>query len=93
MIGGQHCADDFEVIWREFPRRPEHGPAEGDEGGTVLCASHMTRNGAAFESTMLVTSGTHRMMLRIDGGEWRAPANAPTVDDDFGGRVGLLVVP
>ena len=53
----------------------------------------MTRNGAAFESTMLVTSGTHRMMLRIDGGEWRAPANAPTVDDDFGGRVGLLVVP
>ena len=47
VIGSQYCADDFEVIWREFPRRPEHGPAEGDEGGTVLCASHMTRNGAA----------------------------------------------
>ena len=53
----------------------------------------MTRNGAAFETTMRVTSGTHRLMLRIDGGEWRPPANTPAVDDDFGGRVGLLVVP
>lgn len=53
----------------------------------------MTRNGAVFESTMRVTSGTHRLMLRIDGGEWHPPANTPTVDDDFGGRVGLLVVP
>ncbi|CAN5225590.1 hypothetical protein BH09GEM1_BH09GEM1_36230 [soil metagenome] len=53
----------------------------------------MTRNGATFESTMRVSSGTHRLMVRIDGGEWRPPANTPTVDDDFGGRVGLLVVP
>jgi hypothetical protein len=52
-----------------------------------------TRNGATFESTMRVTSGTHRLLLRIDGGEWRPPGNTPAVDDDFGGRVGLLVVP
>ena len=53
----------------------------------------MTRNGASFESTMRVTAGTHRMMVRIDGGSWRPPANTPVVDDDYGGRVGLLVVP
>ena len=53
----------------------------------------MTRNGASFESTMRVSSGTHRLMVRIDGGEWRPPANTPVVDDDFGGCVGLLVVP
>ena len=53
----------------------------------------MTRNGAAFESTMRVTSGTHRLMIRIDGGPWQPPANTPAVDDDFGGRVGLLNVP
>ena len=53
----------------------------------------MTRNGASFESTMRVSSGTHRLMVRIDGGAWRPPANTPVVDDDFGGRVGLLVVP
>jgi hypothetical protein len=53
----------------------------------------MTRNGAVFESVLRVTSGTHRLMVRIDAGEWRAPANTPAVDDDFGGRVGLLVVP
>ncbi len=53
----------------------------------------MTRNGPMFESTMRVTSGTHRLVIRIDGGSWRPPANTPAVDDDFGGRVGLLVVP
>ena len=53
----------------------------------------MTRNGAAFETTMRVTSGTHRLMIRVDGGPWQPPANTPAVDDDFGGRVGLLNVP
>jgi hypothetical protein len=38
-------------------------------------------------------SGTHRVLVRIDGGEWRPAANTPAVDDDLGGRVGLLVVP
>ena len=49
----------------------------------------------------VVTSGgdapgmnaTIRAVVRIDGGAWRAAANTPAVDDDLGGRVGLLVVP
>lgn len=53
----------------------------------------MTRNGPTFESTMRVSSGTHRLVVRIDGGAWSPPTNTPAVDDDFGGRVGLLVVP
>ena len=53
----------------------------------------MTRNGATFESTMRVSSGTHRLLIRIDGGAWRPPTNTPAIDDDFGGRVGLVVVP
>jgi hypothetical protein len=47
----------------------------------------------AFESPFTLESGTHRLVLRIDGGQWRAAANTPAVDDDLGGRVGLLVVP
>jgi hypothetical protein len=47
----------------------------------------------AFENTFALEPGTHRLVLRIDGGKWRAAANTPAVDDDFGGRVGLLVVP
>lgn len=49
--------------------------------------------GDAFEGTAAVTAGSHRILLRIDGGPWRPAANTPAVDDDLGGRVGLLVVP
>ena len=40
-----------------------------------------------------VEAGTQRLVVRVDGGEWVVPANLPTVEDDFGARVGLLVVP
>lgn len=56
-------------------------------------AMPMTRNGAVFERSVTLGSGTHRLLLRIDGGAWRPAANTPAVDDDFGGRAGLLVVP
>jgi hypothetical protein len=36
--------------------------------------------------------GQHRIMVRVDGGEWMAPANLPSVDDEVGGRVGLFTV-
>jgi hypothetical protein len=46
-----------------------------------------------FETRLPIPSGTHRVLVRIDGGRWRPAANTPAVDDDLGGRVGLLVVP
>jgi hypothetical protein len=56
-------------------------------------ARTLAQHGAVFERTMTLSSGTHRMLVRIDGGAWRPAANTPAVDDDLGGRVGLLVVP
>jgi len=53
----------------------------------------LTAASDAFERTFSMTPGTHRVVLRIDGGPWRPAANTPAVDDDLGGRVGLLVVP
>ena len=50
-------------------------------------------NRDAFEGSFALSSGTHRVVVRIDGGAWRPAANTPAVDDDLGGRVGLLVVP
>jgi hypothetical protein len=47
----------------------------------------------AFEGSFTLAAGTHRVVVRIDGGAWRPAANTPAVDDDLGGRVGLLVVP
>ena len=49
--------------------------------------------GDAFEGSAAVAAGSHRILVRIDGGPWRPAANTPAVDDDLGGRVGLLVVP
>jgi hypothetical protein len=53
----------------------------------------LVRQDDDWETTIALAPGTHRVMLRIDDGEWSPPANLPVVDDDFGGRVGLLVVP
>jgi hypothetical protein len=36
--------------------------------------------------------GTYRFNLRIDGGEWIVPDGFVTIDDGFGGTVGLLIV-
>ena len=45
-----------------------------------------------FERSVTLTPGSHRVLIRVDGGPWRPAANTPAVDDDLGGRVGLLVV-
>ena len=53
----------------------------------------MTVAGDAWELTAPLPSGTRRLMIRVDGGAWRVPANLAGADDEFGSRVGLLVVP
>ncbi len=42
--------------------------------------------------TLTLRAGVHRVNLRTDGGPWRSPPGLTTVDDGFGGQVGLLVV-
>lgn len=41
----------------------------------------------------VIAPGTHRVAIRADGGDWVAPPNLPRVADEFGGEVGLLIVP
>jgi hypothetical protein len=40
-----------------------------------------------------ISPGLHRIAIRLDGGEWIAPANLPRATDDLGGVVGLVTVP
>ena len=40
-----------------------------------------------------VASGSHFVEVRVNGGPWRAPALTTRIADDFGGEMGLLLVP
>ena len=37
-------------------------------------------------------SGLHRINVRLDGGDWIAPARTTPMPDDFGGTVGVFVI-
>jgi hypothetical protein len=63
----------------------------GDFTGWAPVALTPTESG--FERVFALAAGTHHVVVRIDGVAWRPPTNTPAVDDDLGGRVGLLVVP
>jgi hypothetical protein len=45
-----------------------------------------------WETVLSVAPGTYRVNLRIDGAAWIAPPDTPAVDDEFNGKVGLLVI-
>ena len=42
---------------------------------------------------MPIAPGSHRVNIRVDGGEWSAPPGASTAQDEFNGVVGLVIVP
>jgi hypothetical protein len=47
-----------------------------------------------WEAQVNLPSGPHRVAYRIDGGDWRAPAGAGIARiREFGGEVGLIVIP
>ena len=45
-----------------------------------------------WETRLRAPRGTYHVNLRVDGERWIAPPGLPSVRDDFGGDVGLLVV-
>lgn len=55
----------------------------------------LDREGAgAWACGVVLPSGPHRLMLRVDGGPWIAPANLPTLaDEELGGEVGMVTIP
>lgn len=46
----------------------------------------------AWRHEQHLAPGTYRINIRFDGGAWEVPEGLPTVADEFGGEVGLLVV-
>ena len=52
----------------------------------------VTHRGEMWEAHVRIPPGRHRVAFRVDGGSWRAPANLARLRE-FGGEVGLIVVP
>ncbi len=52
----------------------------------------LVRSGRSWSTVVTLQPGTYQFSLVIDGTEWRVPEGIPWVPDDFGGRVGLLVI-
>lgn len=44
-------------------------------------------------ATVRTSGGSHRVVIRVDGGEWRVPANLTAIEDEFGSRSGILIIP
>jgi hypothetical protein len=53
----------------------------------------MARTGDAFVHRLTLASGPHRIAVRINGGAWRAPRGLAPVNDEFGGKAGMVVIP
>ena len=53
----------------------------------------LERHGDVWRLERDLTPGLHRLMIRIDGGEWTTPVNLPRAKDELGGVVGLVTVP
>ena len=46
-----------------------------------------------WELTLPIAPGAHLVNIRVDGGPWRVPGGVTSMEDDFGGVVGLIAVP
>ncbi len=45
-----------------------------------------------WDAVVRLGPGAHRFSLVVNGDRWTVPSGVPTMPDDFGGQVGLLVV-
>lgn len=52
-----------------------------------------SRPAGTWSISLPVTSGVHQVNVRVDGGEWTVPSGLTAVRDEFGGSVGILLVP
>ncbi len=54
----------------------------------------LERTGAEdFVITVAIPPGVHRLNVRVDGGDWIVPRGMRAEQDEFGGTVGVLVIP
>jgi hypothetical protein len=45
-----------------------------------------------WQATVTIPPGTHHVNIRVNGDAWTAPPGTPSIEDEFNGTVGLVVV-
>ncbi len=53
----------------------------------------LARRSGGWETVLSIPSGSYRVAIRVDGGEWIAPPGLPQIADELGGIVGILIIP
>src|SRR5262245_22482660 len=53
----------------------------------------LERRGDVWRIERALSPGLHRLMIRVDSGEWTTPINLPRAKDELGGVVGLITIP
>ncbi len=53
----------------------------------------LVREGGLLVARVRLPPGKHRVAVRVNLGEWRAPRNLARVRDDYGGEAGIVVIP
>jgi hypothetical protein len=83
-------ADGGEAIVRVYA--PQARKVELMSDFTEWAPVSLERRGERWEVRLTAVPGSHHVLLRIDGGPWTVPANLPRIDDELGGKVGLIVI-
>jgi hypothetical protein len=72
---------------------PADAVVEIASSATEWAPVRLSREGARFVARVPLASGTHRVAVRVNGGDWRAPRGLTRVEDEYGGAAGIVVVP
>lgn len=83
---------DSIVVLRVRAPEAERVEVMGDFTGWEARALEQVRSDR-WEVRLTIHQGQHRFNLRVNGGPWGVPGGVPTVEDEFGGVAGLLLVP
>lgn len=72
---------------------PDNAVVEIASSANEWKPQRLSRDGSVFTTRLTLPSGSHRVAIRVNGGEWRAPRGLVSAADDFGGAAGLVVIP
>jgi hypothetical protein len=90
-VSGEGTGDTLRVVLLVDAPRAESVELMGD--ATAWTVTQLKRHPSGrWRAELKLAPGTHRLMVRADGGQWMAPPGLPISNDDYGAPVGIVLV-